>query len=302
MQEAGGDDYNAARFMRALQGTFLCNASVQKGYVDGAAACYLPRTDTRVIEAHFSGGRLSGEFVYYDPDTPDQKLIEGDFDEGQPDGTEKIYSPSTGNLVERVNWSDGMYDGDFARYSATNGKVVLEGAFAEGKRDGGWKQYTDDGAQLTDQWRYRLGQYDGVAETFDAETGKRTALVDKWVAGKINGERKTWDKNGLLLTDAIYVNGKKMADKNAKDAPHADSESLEDRLNQALAGPASATPSSTPPAASPPPSATMDACVQGWITSNHEAAAAAGIDDAVTADQVDEWKGWCKQGKRAPAD
>jgi antitoxin component YwqK of YwqJK toxin-antitoxin module len=317
MQEAGGDGYAVARFMQALLGdgspAFLCNVSVQKGYVDGKATCYLPRTDTRVIEAHFSGGRLSGEFVYYNPDKPDQKLIEGDFDEGQPDGTEKIYSSSTGKLVEKVGWSDGTYDGDFARYNATNGRVVLEGAFANGKRDGTWKQYTNDGKQLTTRWRYREGLYDGKAESFDAETGKRIALVDKWENGKINGESKTWDKNGLLLTDDVYVDGQKVADSKSMDASHTDSESLEGRLVQALAGPATTSTSaaSAPRSVhqqlsgsttvdSPATPASLDNCVQGWTMANHEEAAKAGVDDAVSADQIDEWKEWCKEGKYAP--
>lgn len=302
MQEAGGNGYAVARFMQAVLGSdspaFLCDISARKGYVDGEATCYVPRADTKLIEARFSGGRLSGELVYYNPDKPDQKLIEGSFDDGQPDGTEKIYSASTGKLVEKVGWSDGTYDGKYAKYNETNGKVVLEGAFADGKRDGRWKQYTADGEHLTDRWRYRKGQHDGVGESFDAETGKRIALIDKWVDGKINGEHKTWDKNGVLLTDEVYVDGKKVANKNVKDSTHADSESLEGRLNQALAGPVSTATSSASAAAS----VTLDACVQGWTMANHVAAAKAGVDDVVSADQVDEWEGWCKQGKQAPAD
>jgi antitoxin component YwqK of YwqJK toxin-antitoxin module len=305
VQEAGGDGDAVARFVRFARGsdspTFLCDVSARKGYVEGKATCYVPGTDTKLIEAHFSGGRLSGGLIYYNPDSPAQKLIEGGFDAGQPDGTEKIYSPSTGKLVESVNWSDGAYDGDFARYNATNGKVVLEGAFAEGKRDGGWKQYTDDGTRLTDRWNYQKGQHDGVGETFDSETGKRIALIDKWVDGKINGEHKTWDKNGVLLTDEVYVDGKKVADENVTDASHTDSEPLEGRLNQALAGAVSTAASPSPAATSPASPATLDACVQGWTTANHDAAAKAGVDDVVTADQVDEWEAWCKQGKQAPA-
>lgn len=317
MQAAGGDGYAVARFMQAALAndspTFLCDVSVRKGYVDGQASCYVPRADTKIIEAHFSGGRLSGDFVYFDPDKPSQKLIEGSFDEGQPVGTQKIYSASTGKLIEKVGWSDGKYDGDFARYNATNGKVVLEGTFAEGKRDGAWKQYTSDGTKLIARSRYREGQYDGVAEGFDAETGKRTAFVDKWVDGKINGERKTWDKSGLLLTDEVYVDGKKVAD-NAPIASGADNESLQGRAGTSLAEPvttatpsAAAIPSVRQPmpgnvmAVSSTPSVSLDACVQRWTKANHEAAVKAGVDDAATADQVDEWEIWCKQGKQAPA-
>jgi antitoxin component YwqK of YwqJK toxin-antitoxin module len=318
MQEAGGNSYAVARLIQAAIGndspTFLCDVSVRKGYVDGKATCYLPRVDTKLIEAHFSGGQLSGKFVYYNSDKPGQKLIEGIFNDGQPDGTEKIYSESTGKLVEKVGWSNGTHDGDFASYNATNGKVVLEGTFAEGKREGAWKQYTSDGAQLIARLRYREGQYDGVAEGFDAETGERTALIDKWVDGKINGEHKTWDKSGLLLTDEVYVDGKKVADKNAPNASGADNESQQGRVDKSLAEPVSNdTPSAPVPpsvrqsmpgsatAVSSAPSVSLDACVQRWTKANHEAAVKAGVDDAVTADQVGEWEVWCRQGKQAPA-
>jgi antitoxin component YwqK of YwqJK toxin-antitoxin module len=305
MREAGGGRYAGAPFMLPVMTNdspaFLCDVAVQNGYVDGKAACHLPRVDAKLIEAHFSKGRLSGAFVYFAPDKPGRKLAQGSFNGGQPDGTQKIYSLATGQLIEIVNWSSGTYNGDFSRYNAANGKVVLEGAIDDGKRDGVWKQYTSDGKQLIAKMRYQEGKYTGVAEGFDAETGKRTALVDKWVDGQINGERKTWDKNGILLTDEVYVDGKQVGQKDAKDAPYPESESLKGRVTQALGGLASVNTLSTDASASPAPSARLDACVQGWTAANHEAAVKAGVDDAVSSDQIQEWEAWCKQGKQAPA-
>ncbi len=320
MQESGDQRYALAQFMKIALGNdspvFLCTVSVRKGYADGKATCQLPRTNTKIMEASFDGGRLSGKFVYYNPDKPNQTLIEGGFDENQPDGTEKIYSSSTGELVKKVGWSKGTYDGAYARYNETSGKIIQEGTYDEGKLDGLWKGYTADGKQLIFRERLKKNQLDGVAEKFDSETGKRTSLVDKWVDGKINGEQKTWDKNGILLTDEVYDDGQKVADKNTKEASSADSESLRGRLDQALAGPASTSTStpSTPAAtsanrpttdstaanASPVPPVTVDACVQGWTEAQHKEAAKAGVDDAVSVDQISEWEAWCKDGKQAP--
>ena len=241
MQEAGGAGYATARFLQAVMGSdspnFYCQVSVRKGLLDGSATCEPPQVENTIIEAHFDGGRLSGKFVYYNPDKPDQKLIVGRFDQGQPDGTQKIYSASTGKLIKKVGWSDGTLDGDFASYNETNGNVVLEGAFADGKRSGRWKQYTADGEHLTAKFGYSKGLYDGVAEGFDPDTGKRTALVGKWVNGKIDGERKTWDKNGILLTDEVYADGKLVKSKDV-------STNLSNQVAKALTEPTSATPAS----------------------------------------------------------
>ncbi|WP_157510971.1 hypothetical protein [Frateuria sp. Soil773] len=307
MQEAGGNRYAVARFMQALMGSdspsLYCRINVHKGFVDGDATCDVPRTETTVIEAQFDGGRLSGKFVYYNPDKPDQKLIMGRFDQGQPDGTQKIYSASTGKLVKKLGWSDGAYDGDYASYNETNGKVVIEGAFAGGKRTGRWKQYTADGEHLTAKLGYSKGFYDGVAESFDPGTGKRMVLVDKWVNGKIDGERKTWDKNGILLTDEVYVDGKLVNSKDVSTEPA-------NQIAKALTGPISpstselartAAPSTGTPASSVPP-VSLDGCVQGWTKAHHEEAAKVGVDDTISIDQIKEWEDWCKAGKQAPAE
>lgn len=60
------------------------------------------------------------------------------------------------------------------------------------------------------------------------------------------------------------------------------------------------TPSSaTVPSAASPTS--LAACVKGWTNANHRETVKAGVDDAITMTQVDEWEEWCKDGKQASA-
>lgn len=188
-------------------GDIDCTFSVRNGYLDGKTICSLETSDEEIIEANFSKGSLSGKFVYFNPIHPDQKLIDGSFDQGLPDGEQKIYSFFTGALHIKKEWSDGIADGRFVVYNETNGKVTMEASFDKGKLDGICKKYTPDGKQLTILRRFKDGQLDGVEEDFDPETGKRTVLVDKWVDNKIEGERKTWNPNGALTKDEIYANG-----------------------------------------------------------------------------------------------
>ncbi|WP_146742387.1 toxin-antitoxin system YwqK family antitoxin [Oleiagrimonas sp. MCCC 1A03011] len=274
--------------------SLLCTISVRHGYVDGEASCYLPRTDTKVIEASFDGGNLSGDLVYYNAGKSDRPWIEGSFDEGLPDGTEKVYSASTGKLIKKIPWSDGTLDGDYYTYNQSNGNTTLEGSFDDGKRSGTWKTFTNDGEHLINRVHYNNdGQLDGQAEGFDPNTGKRTFLVH-WVNGKIDGEKKTWDKEGNLLTDETYTDGKKVAERKIDHAAYPSNKSLEDRMVQALSGPSANT------LQRPPSPTSIDECVQGWVNANHAAAAKAGVDATATIDQVNEWEEWCKSGKQAP--
>lgn len=300
----------AAGTRYSISPALLCTVSARKGYVDGNASCYLPRTETKILEADFATGQLSGKFVYYNWDNPDQKVIEARFDGGQPDGTEKIYSASTGKLIKKIGWSRGKYDGDFTNYNGANSKVVLEGAFADGKYDGQWRQYTADGKHLILKFSYDHGLRTGIAEGFDPQTGKRTTLVDKWVDGKINGERKTWDKNGVLTSDDVYVDGNMVESKDVNSEATRDVDHLKSGINQALTGSVPvATPTSQPiiatgstavPATPPMTPTSLETCVRKWSEAHHQEAAKAGVDDVATMDQIGEWEEWCKAGKQTP--
>lgn len=304
MKELGGDKYAIALFLKAVLGNgspaALCTISVRKGYVDGAATCYKPQSDTQVIEAHFVGGQLSGKLTYYNPEKPDQKLAEGSFEDGQPDGTEKIYSASTGELVAKVNWSRGLYEGGYASYSEMNGKVVLKGAFVQGLRDGTWEQYTKDGKQLVVRAVYRKGLLNGTEEDFDAETGGKTLLVDQWIDGKVTGTRKVWDKNGALVSDETYADGTLIQHQE----PSAKSENSlaptnDASMESATAAVARGLGENEPSAASQSPEtpASLDACVNDWTKAHRKAV---GEDALISMDQLSEWQDWCRQGKRAP--
>jgi len=286
MRLLGGAEYETARLMQAILGesstTYLCTISARKGYVDGMARCYRPQTDTQTIEAHFVKGELSGKFIYYNPDKPGQVLGEGTFEDGQPDGLQKIYSPATGKLKARIPWSHGQYDGDYATYNTVNGNVILKGAFAEGKRDGTWKQYAVAGKPLIVKETYSHGLLNGVQEIFDPDTGQRTTLVDRWVEGRINGTRKLWDKNGVLVGEEVYADGVLVK----HDAP---STSAVDALKQALS-----TSTTSKHREVPSDSRT---CVDDWVKAHRKVA---GEDAAITADQLSEWQEWCSQGKSAP--
>jgi antitoxin component YwqK of YwqJK toxin-antitoxin module len=295
MKEIGGDRYAVARLLQVVLGSgspaSLCTISVRKGYVDGSATCYRPQTDSKVIEAHFDGGQLSGRLVYYNPEKPDQKLAEGSFDGGQPDGTQTIYGASTGERTAKVNWSHGLYDGGYASFDEANGKVVLRGTFAQGQREGTWEKYAKAGKSLVARERFRHGLLGGVQEFFDADTGKRTLLVDKWTDGKISGSKKLWDKNGVLTSDEIYADGTLIERKDVSVKPRVEEEPPKRPLVGALSAPESK--GSVRDRAT---SADLDACVNEWTAAHRKVV---GEDALITVDQLDEWREWCRQGKRA---
>lgn len=308
MRELGGDRYAVVRLMQVVLGrgapASLCTISVRKGYVDGAATCYRPQTDTRAIEAHFDQGQLSGKLVYYNPEKTEQKIVEGSFKDGQPDGQQKIYGASSGGLVTKVTWSHGLYDGDYASYNESNGKAVLKGNFAGGRRNGTWEQFTADGKTLIVQASYKDGNLDGVEEHFDPDTGKRILKIDRWTDGKIGGTKKIWDRNGVPVSDETYADGVLVDRKDVSANQQSNLDPLQQQLMTALAGSGVATsaPQKLAEVASPTgqphgPPADLDACVSDWVAAHRKAV---GDDAVIAADQLDEWQAWCVQGKRAP--
>lgn len=284
-QSAFPDDMRGARNLGiTAQGmltattTAYCDVSVRNGLLDGKTICKAPHTDTTGTEMSFEGGSLSGEMTYYDFSLSPNRLSKGSFKDGTPDGTQTIYSVKTGNKIGVANWSDGALDGRVERYNATNGALIRRGRLKDGKLDGEVVEYSDDGKAKLRTAEYTSGFQSGDEELYYLD-GKHKEH-SQWVDGKLNGTVRRWDENGNLIQELTYKNGVQV-------------QSDADKLRHALTDP---VPAAANTAATP--AANMDACVRAWTVAFRKER---GEDAMVVADQLEEWKAWCKQGKEAPA-
>jgi len=245
----------------AIGGDELCTVSVRQGYVDGDVRCGNDE-NTRMS---FKKGNLDGKFVYY---WYGKHVADGAFDGGLPYGTEKIYGYDTGKLVRVVQWKNGVLDGPEKGYFESTGKQSVIAEWRDDHLVGREVRYNSDGKKVLDQNRDDKGILDGPYDEWFSQNGMHS--VAEYSHGVYNGRAQLWDKSGKLIMDRVYRNGNVVSDALAALAP----EKTE-----------AAVPQNT------------DSCVNGWTNAFRRVGGSGAV---ITADQLDEWKDWCAQGKQPP--
>ncbi|QTB80644.1 hypothetical protein J3L14_07145 [Burkholderia pseudomallei] len=264
----------------------LCDVQIDDGLLDGKAICKAPQSDVVRVEASFTHGALDGSFKL-SGGQDNGPLMEATFRNGQPDGTLKVYSWTNHKLVHTFPWTGGVASGTEEAFDSNTGALVKRATFVNGKYEGEVIHYAPDGKQVT--------------------------LKATYANGKLNGPYKEWDANGTLITDKTYSNGVEVGSDGSdfgvcmnewddvyRAAPgHRAFPAAELRRQWETACRAGTHPSasgSTPTAKTgslTPPD--PDVCVDGWTAAFHREN---GDDAIVTADQLGEWRSWCKEGKR----
>ncbi|HIE1653690.1 TPA: toxin-antitoxin system YwqK family antitoxin [Burkholderia cenocepacia] len=264
----------------------LCDVQISDGLPDGKAVCKTPQSDLVRIETSFKRGAVDGSFAL-SGGQDNGPLMEVTFHNGQPDGTQKVYSWTNHKLVHTFPWNSGIASGTEEAFDADTGAVVKRATFIDGKYEGDVVHYASDGKQVT------------VKATY--------------VGGKLNGPYKEWDASGTLITDKTFSDGVEVGADGSdfgacmnewsdayRDAPdHRSFPSSElhqrwERSCRAGAHPAKPGSTQTAESGSHTPS-DLNRCIDVW---NAAFRRENGGDSIVTADQLDEWRSWCKAGKR----
>ncbi len=288
-----------------------CDAHVSNGYLDGKVVCKAANSDYTLITMAFRSGQLDGEVDSYAPDDTSHLFAQITFRNGNADGRMEVYSPSTHRLVHTLTWVNGVLNGDEEGFDEKTGKRVLQASLVDGKYEGKVTGYAPDGNQMIYSASYTNGLKQGVEEAFDPQTGKPTGHAE-YVDGKLDGTVKRWNTDGKLIYERDYRNGLDLPDSEAATAcldqkyeALAKSNSDEETVDAALHNEWEATckeeqhPANStvvPGTASAiAPSHDADACVSNWTAAYRRKN---GADAMVTADQLGEWKSWCKTGKQ----
>lgn len=282
----------------------LCDVNIDEGLPNGNATCSDPNGGAKRIEARFKNGTLDDRFALFNT-SGDHQLVDVTLNNGHPDGKMAIYSSSNATLVHVAHWQDGALSGDEEAFDPNTGNRVLTATLINGKYDGAFARYASDGKQVIYKATFAHGTQQGTEESFDPNTGKLTGHAE-YVDGKLSGEVKRWNADGKLIYEKTYQNGQEMpASNEVKTCVDEQLHSLDnmngvgvDRLNDLEAtckeklrgGLNSAAPSATTAG-----SADNDICVSIWTAAFHREN---GDEATVTADQLNEWRSWCKAGKR----
>ncbi|WP_369053188.1 toxin-antitoxin system YwqK family antitoxin [Burkholderia gladioli] len=288
-----------------------CDAQVSNGYLDGKAICKAANSDHTLITMSFTSGQLDGELDSYAPDDSSHLFAKVAFRNGNADGRMEVYSPTTHRLVHTLTWANGVLNGDEEGFDENTGNRVLQASLVDGKYEGKMTGYATDRNMVIYSASYANGLKQGVEDAFDPQTGKPTGHAE-YVDGKLDGTVKRWNADGKLIYERDYRNGLEIQDSEAVTAcldqkyeASAKSNSDEENVDAALHNEWEATckeeqhsTNSTvvPSAASAStPSRDADTCVSNWTAAYRREN---GADAMVTADQLGEWKLWCKAGKQ----
>lgn len=288
-----------------------CDAHVSNGYLDGKAICKAANSDKTLITTNFSSGQLDGELDSYAPDDTSHLFAKVTFRNGSADGRMEIYSPSTHRLVHTLTWANGVPNGDEEGFDETTGNRVLQASLVDGKYEGKMTGYAPDGNMVIYSASYANGLKQGIEDAFDPQTGKPTGHAE-YVDGKLNGTVKRWNADGKLIYEKDYQNGKEVSDSDAinacldhrytafgkatgneenVDAAQQDEWEAACKEEQRVSNVHATSLASAAPAES----GTSDSCVSNWTAAYRREN---GVDAMVTADQLGEWKLWCKAGKQ----
>ncbi|AOJ02237.1 hypothetical protein WS70_10710 [Burkholderia mayonis] len=288
-----------------------CDTHVDNGILDGNAVCKAPNTDNVRLEMAFKGGRPDGQLTIYTPDGVSQKLATIAFRDGEPDGRQEIYSPTTHRLVHASNWTKGAPEGQEEGFDENTGNRILIATYVNGQVNGPFTRYAADGKQITYRAIFVNGKPEGTEETYDPMTGKLTGRAE-YTNGLLNGTVKRWNADGKLVYEKDYQNGQESLPAPAVTAcldrrytafyrsgdlrENVNSEQRnrwEAECKEESRGSASSTRRSE--SAATTSSSDDEICVSIWTAAFHREN---GDDAIVTADQLGEWRSWCKDGKR----
>lgn len=172
------------------------------------------------------------------------------------------------------NFARGAADGESTIYSA-DGKVTGEADFSEGRLHGKSKVFDPKSGKVRHELAWIHGKAEGPVETLDAEGRVRFKVTFK--NGLMEGEAIRYAADGKVELVMHFKEGQRQIDPPkataaAEPAPHA----------------ATASPAPTASVASP-------ACVDSWIAAHRKEV---GPDAPINSEQIGEWEGWCKEGKR----
>ncbi|WP_186060973.1 toxin-antitoxin system YwqK family antitoxin [Burkholderia gladioli] len=288
-----------------------CDAQISNGYLDGKAICKAANSDHTLITMSFTSGQLDGELDSYAPDDSSHLFAKVAFRNGNADGRMEVYSPTTHRLVHTLTWASGVLNGGEEGFDESTGNRVLQASLVNGKYEGKVTGYAPDGNQVIYSAYYTNGLKQGVEDAFDPQTGKPTGHAE-YIDGKLDGTVRRWNASGKLIYEKDYQNGQEVLDSNSVSAcldrrytvfdKATDNEQNVDTAQRNEWEAAckeeqrvSNVPATSSASAVHAESGALDSCVSSWTAAYHREN---GVDAMVTADQLGEWKSWCKAGKQ----
>lgn len=266
------------------------------GTLDGHQKLYGLRGNTKntvIDDMEVINSVKDGREIYRDEDG--NVLGDGVWSHGKPITGSFVDTWQDGSVTKILTFANGVTNGKASYYSTDRGvdgkPLVSTGNYVDGNRNGPWIDYANQAAQVENTLTHMfpiLGDY----PSYGAILNNCDSYHSNWDHGALKGRLECYAKDGALTLSF-----------EAKDGSVADNLSYRVPHSKEMIQLPSITPDMRPvdPNALPLGPLTgnaLETCVNQWTTAFHKES---GSDWApVTSSQMDEWREWCKEGRRAP--
>lgn len=302
LPEAYRDGINSMAIHR-----LLCDAKVAEGILDGDVVCKAPQSDTVRMKMSFTSAALTGSMQIFD-NTGDRAVLDVNFSNGKPDGTEKVYFAPTNQLIGEFPWKHGWLDGTVKTYDGKTGNTLLEARYENGAANGEMIRYAPDGKRVIYRASFTNDKLDGAEDRFDPNTGE-LVIHTVWQMGMRVPTPEEAHATANTLATLDHISQVKACVKALRDAAPPDpmdvrgeqeekwSAECEHRFPVAANNTATSAPtSSTAPTEDRNAWPTEDnACTQKW---QKNFVAKNGPDAMIRYDMAWEWVDNCRAGKQ----
>lgn len=274
----------------------IAEANFSNGRLDGKMDLFNPGNGKLIYRTKWKEGKQNGETVQYTLDGK-QLIYKVKLIDGKKDGIEETYSPTSNKLIAKVNmvngiivgsekhwsndgsvllidrnWVDGKATGFSKQFDATGAKLLVDLTWKDGKATG-FETVGDTGGAAYNEYHLKDGLFDGVhkgyAFTRDAKpSGTFLYIVNNYKEGKLNGKSQEFGEDGKISSETYYSEGVEIP------LPPSHVAGLDTQVNTTTLNSGS--------------------CVDSWTAAHRKEV---GEDAMITADQINEWEHWCRQGK-----
>ncbi|MBU9550493.1 hypothetical protein KTE50_18300 [Burkholderia multivorans] len=284
---------------------FLCDTKVTDGVLDGDVVCKAPQSDTVRMKMSFSSAALSGSMQIFD-NAGDRTVLDVNFSNGKPDGTEKVYYAPTKRLIGEFPWKHGWLDGMVKTYDGKTGNTLLEAHYENGAANGEMIRYAPDGKHVIYRASFANDKLDGAEDRFDPNTGELVSHSVWQMGMRVPTPEEAQATANTLATlerikrvkacirdlrnatppDPMDVTGQQEAKRSAE---------CEQRFPSSANVPVTPTPSSTGTEDRSAWPTEDNACTQKW---QKNFVAKNGPDAIIRYDMAWEWVDNCRAGKQ----
>ena len=152
---------------------------------------------------NYEDGELNGKAFTYHELGKESIEYEYTFKDNKIDGLLKEYYPS-GQILMEVNFVEGSREGLETRYHF-NGEVETRANYVDNLADGEYVSYYNNGA-IEQKGYYKKGKLTGKWEKYYIN-GNIETVSNYSESGKLEGEYKDYDYDGILISNFIYGQG-----------------------------------------------------------------------------------------------